>query len=93
MNEEKFAIIDDYLYIYVDGMYNRVANYSTDRDKEDKFYLVDLLNEQVKENEHLEHNWNELKSWLKKTLEYEQPSINTILDKIKELEEGENNDC
>ena len=61
MNEEKFAIIDDYLYIYVDGMYNRVANYSADRDKEDKFYLVDLLNEQVKENKYLEHNWNELK--------------------------------
>ena len=91
MNEEKFAIIDDYLYIYVDGMYNRVANYSTDRDKEDKFYLVDLLNEQVKENKHLENNWNDLKKWLEEEKSrFGSYRYDEVLNKMQELEEVSN---
>ena len=48
------------------------------------------------ENEHLEHNWNELKKWL---IEQEQrawdevsSTFGYVLDKMAELEEGGNND-
>lgn len=90
--KEKFAIIGDYLYIYVDGMYNRVANYSTDRDKEDKIYLVDLLNEQLKENQKLEHNWNELKKYVEDRIDT-WDTAEIMLSKMQSLEEvGELND-
>lgn len=54
--------------------------------------------------EHLEHNWNELKKWLEEQKENFQfagdfgefntniEDLEIVLNKIKELEEGGNND-
>ena len=49
----------------------------------------------AKENQQLEHNWNELKKWLLCMQEVSHLDINCLnatLDKIKELEEGGNNE-
>ena len=52
-----------------------------------------------KENEHLEHNWNEFKKWLEELIKecglegIIQASIfNHVLSKMQELEEGGNNE-
>ena len=62
---------------------------------------LNLVKELKQENQQLEHNWNELKKWLREVEEVKyyltcyqryEVFINKIINKMQELEEGGNNE-